>query len=225
MAFCSNCGKVIPDGAVCDCQMQADNNPSAPKGSNKRQLIVIGISVIALIVVLCLIISSLGGGYKEPVNDLVKGFNKNKSSKIFSAVLPDDAVKELKEAAEDDDEDWKDVLEDADDSLEESKEDLEDELGKNVKLSVKFLDKKKVKKSDFEEIEELYDDDFDAEVKKAYKVKIEMKLKGKDDEKKNKGWIYVVKLKGDGWKLASYGDDTGLSSLASTIYMMYAFAT
>lgn len=223
MAFCSNCGKEIPDGMICDCQMQ--NMDFVPKNNNKKQFIVIGIVIVAFILVICLIVSSFGGGYKQPVNDFIKGFNKSKSEKIFSAVLPDDAVKELKETLKEEDEDWKDFIEEMDDSLEEAREELEDDLGKNVKLSVKFLDKKKVKKSEFEKLEEEYDDDFDAKVKKAYKVKIEMKLKGKDDEKKNKGWIYVVKLKGDDWKLASYGDEAGLSNLANIVYMMYAFAS
>ena len=75
MAFCSNCGKVIPDGTICDCQIQAQNNPPVPQNNNKKQLIVIGISAVALIVVLCLIISSMGGGYKEPIKDLVKGLD------------------------------------------------------------------------------------------------------------------------------------------------------
>ncbi|MDE5620614.1 MAG: hypothetical protein K2I80_08905 [Ruminococcus sp.] len=214
MAFCSNCGKVIPDGMICDCQMQEQNsNPPAPKGNNKKQLVVIGISAVTLIVVLCLIISSLGGGYKDPIKDLVKGFNKNDCEKILEATMTKDYLKELKEDIKDEDEKWKDFVDEMNDYLEESKEDLEDDYGKNVKLSVKFLDKKDVKKSDMKKIEERYDDYFDAEVKKAYKVKIEMEIKGKDDEDSEKGWLYVVNIKGDGWKVSTYDDESGLTDL------------
>ena len=62
-------------------------------------------------------------------------------------------------------------------------------------------------------IEEMYDDFYDVEVKKAYKVKIEMEIKGKDDEDSEKNWLYVVKIKGDGWKISTYGDESGLTDL------------
>lgn len=213
MAFCSNCGKVIPDGMICDCQMQAQNNPPAPQKNNKKQLIVIGISAVALIVVLCLIISSMGGGYKEPIKDLVKGFNKCDCERILDATMTKDSLKELKEDIKDEDEKWKDFVDEMNDYLEDAKDDLEDDYGKNVKLSVKFLDKKDVKKSDMKKIEERYDDYYDAEVKKAYKVKIEMEIKGKDDKDSEKGWLYVVNIKGDGWKVSTYDDETGLTDL------------
>ena len=214
MAFCSIFGKVIADCMVCDCQMQAQNNPPVQNGGNKKQLIVIGISAVAVIVVLCLIISSIGGGYKDPINDLVKGFNKNDMETMLEATMPKDAIKELKDDIEDEDEDWKDVIDEANDYIEEAKEDLEDDYGKNVKLSVKFLDKKDVKKSDMKKLKERYDDYYDAEIKKAYKVKIEMTLKGKDDKDTEKGWLYVVNVKGDGWKVSTYGDESGLTDFA-----------
>ena len=60
-----------------------------------------------------------------------------------------------------------------------------------------------------------YDDDnFDAEIKKAYKVKVEIKIKGKEDEDTEKGWLYVVKVKGDGWKVSTFDDESGLTSFA-----------
>lgn len=213
MAFCPNCGKVIPDGTVCDCQMQAQNNSPVPPTNNKKQLLVVGISAVAVIAVLCLIVSSLGGGYKEPIKDLVKGFNKCNCEKIIDATMPKEYLKELKKDLKDDDEDWDDYIDDANDYLEDAKDDIEDIYGKNTKISVKFLDKKDVKKSDMKKIEEMYDDFYDVEVKKAYKVKIEMEIKGKDDEDSEKNWLYVVKIKGDGWKISTYGDESGLTDL------------
>lgn len=214
MAFCPNCGRVIPDGMVCDCQAQADNNPPAPNKNNIKKQLVVGITTVAVIVILCLIISSLGGGYKEPINDLVKGINKNDYERIIEAVVPKEYLKELKEEIKDEDENWKDFIDDLNDELEDSKEYLEDEYGKNVKVSVKFLDKKNVKESDFEDLEDMYDDNFDAEIKKAYKVKVEIKIKGKEDEDTEKGWLYVVKVKGDGWKVSTFDDESGLTSFA-----------
>ena len=73
-------------------------------------------------------------------------------------------------------------------------------------MSVDFVSKKKADKDDLEELQELYDDTFDADVKKAYKVKVKLTIKGKEDEDSEKANLYVVKVKGDGWKLAPYDD-------------------
>lgn len=216
MAFCPNCGKELPDGTICDCQNNNNTfgNISIPaKPNNKNQLLTIGIAAIAVIVVVVLLVSSLGGGYKKPVKDLVDSLNKGDSAKMFSAMIPKKKLKEFKKEMKDSKYDWNDLIDKMDDALESANDLLEDEYGKNVKYSVKFIDKKKVKGDDLDDIEEDYEDNFDAEISKAYRVKVEMKVKGKKDEDSNTAWLYIVKVKGDDWKISTYDDETGITNM------------
>lgn len=233
MAFCPNCGNQIPDGGVCPCQsgaMNMNNNPmnmnNGPVNQNynpyaqpsnqgggvqldqKKQLILYGCIAAGAIVVLVLLFNLLfGGGYKKPIKQVIKGFNHNNAKKIAYAMYPKEYIKD--ELEDEDDFDW----DDADDAIEDSKEYFEDEYGEDIKIKVKFLDKKDVKKKELEKLEDMYDDVYDAEVKKAYKVKVEMTIKGDDDDDDSKVWLYVVKLKGDGWKLAPYGSGASMFSI------------
>ena len=224
MPFCQFCGKQYPEGSSCDCaESQGNNggsfNPYANSGSldsenksgavkgglnNKNQVVGLAMIGAVILVVLILLFSLMsGGGYKKPVKNFVKGINNADTKKIIASMLPDSYVKELKEKYDDD---WKDVIDEADDGIEDAMESLEDDYGKNVKVSVDFVSKKKADKDDLEELQELYDDTFDADVKKAYKVKVKLTIKGKEDEDSEKANLYVVKVKGDGWKLAPYDD-------------------
>ena len=109
--------------------------------------------------------------------------------------------------------DWDDLVELMEEGLESGMESLEKQYGKNVKFDVKFLDKKKIKGDDLDEIEEMYDDEFDAEITKAYKVKTEITIKGKKDKDSNTNWLYVVKVKGDDWKVSTYDDESGITDM------------
>lgn len=216
MAFCSNCGKELPDGAVCDCQNTASSGEvsvSTNSSNSKTGFIAIGIALVAIVLIVVLIASSFGGGYKQPINDIVKAFNKCDSSKMISAIVPKKKIKELKKDMKDSKYDWGDLTDTMDEGLEEMMEELEDEYGKNVKFSVKFVDKKKVSGDEFDEIEEDYDDSFDVKISKAYKVKVKMTIKGKKDEDSNSSWVYVVKVKGDDWKISPYDDESGLTDM------------
>lgn len=220
MAFCPNCGKALPDGVTCDCQ-GTDNSGITPvtaekNNNSKKGFLVMGVALVAVVVIIVTLISStFGGGYKKPVNELVTSLNKCDSAKMISAIVPKKKLKELKKDMKDSKYDWSDLTDTMDEGLEEMLEGLEDEYGKNVKFSVKFVDKKKVKGDTLDEIEEEYEDDFDAEISKAYKVKVKMQIKGKDDEDSNSSWIYVVKVKGDDWKISPYDDESGLTDLLS----------
>lgn len=173
---------------------------------------------IVLVVAVVMLFSSLGGGYKKPIKDLVDSLNKGDSAKMFSAVIPDNKIKEMKKELKDSKFDWDDLMDEIDDGLENVMEDLEDEYGKNVKFSVKFLDKKKVKGDDLDEIEEMYDDEFDAEITKAYKVKTEITIKGKKDKDSEKSWLYVAKVKGDDWKVTTYNDESGITDMLDSLF-------
>lgn len=236
MPFCQFCGKQYPDGSSCDCAesqavKQGNNNNSynpyadgsfssvenksnpiqnavnslnvSEGGNGKKQVIglaCIGGAVLVVLLVFFKLIS--GGSYKKPVNEFVKGFNKADSEKIISSMLPDDYIDEIEDKLGDK---WDDSLDVVDDSIEDYLEDLEDDYGKNVKMSVEFDSKKKADKDDIKQLEKIYDE-VDAEVTKAYKVKAKMVINGKKDKDSQKVNLYVVKIKGDGWKLAPYED-------------------
>ena len=98
-------------------------------------------------------------------------------------------------------------VKDMDQLLEDGTEVLEDEyFGKHLKVSYKITDKEKASKKMIRKIEKEYDD-----VKKAYKLKVELTVEGKDEEITSKATVYSVKLD-DGWVL--YVEDGALSSLA-----------
>ncbi|MDE6502769.1 MAG: hypothetical protein K2L10_11840 [Ruminococcus sp.] len=219
MPFCPKCGKPLPDGALCDCQdTNIFDDNQLPQKKEKKKFVVIGSVAVVAVTAVVLLTSSLGGGYKKPINDLVNSINKGDSAKMFSAVIPKDKIKEMKKELKGSKFDWDDLMDTIDDGLEDSMEDLEYKYGKNVKLSVKFLEKKKVKGDDLEEIEELYEDTFDAEVSKAYKVKVEMTIKGKKEKDTNKSWLYVAKIKGDDWKVTTYKDETNITDMLGSFF-------
>ena len=225
MAFCSKCGKEIPDGAVCDCQSGNSVYPSPvventnSKSAVNKGFIVIGAGLLAVIVIIALIVSSLSGGYKKPLKNYIKAINKCDTAKMLSVTVPKSKMKELKKEMKDSIIDYDAFLDKMDDTLEDAMEELEDDYGKNVKLSAKIVDKKKVKGDDLDEINEDYEDEYDAEIKKAYKVKVEMTIKGKDDKDTKNVSIYVVKVKGDDWKLYDYDNEMTIgNSFAMSLF-------
>lgn len=222
MSFCSKCGKEIPDGGVCDCQSDNSIYPSPvventnSKSAVNKGFIVMGAGLLAVIVVIVLVVSSFSGGYQKPIKNYIKAVNNCDTAKMLSVMVPKNKIKEFKKEAKDSIIDYDAFLDKMDDMLEDSMKELEDDYGKNVKFSAKILDKKKVKGDDLDEIKEDYEDEYDAEVKKAYKMKVEMTIKGKDEKDTEKISLYVVKVKGDGWKLYDYDNEMNFGNAFST---------
>lgn len=208
MAFCRFCGTEIPDGNICDsckaAQLVSETDPvSGSNGNNKKGLAVMGAAVVVVVILIVAIISSVaGGGYKEPINDMIKGFNKADSEKLLESFYPEDYLEKLAENL--DDEDIDELYDTADELIEKSKKSIEKEYGKNIKVSFDFKSKKKItneKKIDY--YEDWYDTylSMDAEVVKAYKVKGTLEVKGKKDKSSASVEFVVVKIKGEGWKI------------------------
>ncbi|MDE6426097.1 MAG: hypothetical protein K2K89_08175 [Ruminococcus sp.] len=210
MSFCRNCGKELPDGAVCDCNNMGN---SVQKRKNK---FIVPVAAAAVVVVAVIGVSSLSGGYKKPVKDYVKAVNNCDMAKMLSVAVPESKMKELKKEAKDSIIDYDAFLDKMDDALEKAIEELEDDYGKNVKFSIKITDKEKVKGDDLNELKEEYENEFDAEIKKAYKINAEITIKGKDDKKTEDTSLYVVKVKGDDWKVYGFNNDMGLGDTFSS---------
>ena len=193
MSFCPNCGKEVPDGTVCNC-----------RNKKKNKFIATGVAVVAIVAVAVGVSNIAGAGYKKPVRDYIKAMNKCDTKKLLSVTMPESKLKEIKKNVKDSVIDWDSLLDKMDGVLEEGMEELEDEYGKNVRYSIKITDKEKVKGDDLDELQEEYEDIYDAEIKKAYLLEAEVTIKGKKDEESNDTSFYVVKVKGDDWKMYSF---------------------
>ena len=193
MSFCPNCGKEVPDGTVCNC-----------RNKKKNKFIATGVAVVAIIVVAVGVSNIAGAGYKKPVRDYIKAMNKCDTKKLLSVTMPESKLKEIKKNVKDSVIDWDSLLDKMDGVLEEGMEELEDDYGKNVRYSIKITDKEKVKGDDLDDLKEEYEDIYDAEIKKDNLLEAEVTIKGKKDEESNDTSFYVVKVKGDDWKMYSF---------------------
>lgn len=164
MAFCQNCGTVIPEGTneafcgTCGHPIEAATPESAPKKSKGKG---IGIIATCIVVVAALVVGAfvfLGSSYKDPLNSFMKAVNKREedSSKIVAGIYGKKFGKyylktiEAQEKLYDEDE--------SSDELEELYEAIEDEFGDDWKISFEYKKSKKIK---FKDLEEEFDFDFD----------------------------------------------------------------
>ncbi len=82
-----------------------------------------------------------------------------------------------------------------------------DEMGlKKVKYDI--VAKEKVSGSNLTDIKNFYQEEYEADVKKAYRVEVNMIFKTKGGNETPSGWLCVVKLKDEGWKFCpEYSED------------------
>ncbi|MDE6034676.1 MAG: hypothetical protein K2G36_02035 [Ruminococcus sp.] len=213
MSFCPNCGKEIPDGTVCNCQ----SIPQAPPPKQTGFILPVVATVLAVGVIIGISSAVSGAGYKKTVKDYIKAMNKCDTKKLLSVTMPESKLKEIKKQTKDSVVDWDALLDKVDDALEDSLENLEDDYGKNVRYSIKITNKEKVKGDELDEIQEEYEEIYDAEIKKAYLLDAEVTVKGKKDEKTNDTSFYVVKVKGDNWKIYDFESGMNITDSFSSL--------
>lgn len=225
MAFCKHCGTQYPDGGSCpnpacpgaqqQAPVQPDNQPGNPLdgGFNdamahvkKNSGAIIG--AIVGVIVLILIIVFLGGhtGAKGAANKYAKNvFKKNGFKSVAKVTMLDDAYKEYK--SDDDFDEDKDAYKDGIEAMKDN----------DVKIKVKSVKKvgklntkeRKQAKAIFKDQAEDYDVDDDIEIKKGYEYEVKVKVNADGDKSTETFKIWVVKVKGDGWKVI---DREGMSS-------------
>ena len=135
------------------------------KGSSIKAVIVLVAAVAAVLLLGVLLIASLGGGYKKPLDKICKTINKQEKDidKLVSVFLPDfagDAYADLMKIMRDNDE-VADAYDEMEDSIDEIYASLEDEFGDDVKISYEIKKKEKMDKDDLEDIEETIHDIYD----------------------------------------------------------------
>lgn len=190
MKYCKYCGAEIPDGGICTCA-EAQNEAVSSKASSGKSVIIYGVVIVSVIIIAIGLFSSfLGGGYKKPVDLFFKGFNKCDSSMIAKS-LPESSADEFEKQMSDED-------------LETIINILEAGYGESLKISYDIEDKESLDKKKIKSLET----STKLDIKKAYNLTIEIKFKGKKNDKETTTNLTVAKIKGEGWKLL--GDVTSL---------------
>ena len=203
--FCENCGAEMEDTeTVCKyCGPQAEavkaNEPATEGTASKAQsldtknIAIIGGIAAAVVILLVILFSIFGKGYKKPIDNYFKGMVKGDVDKYLSA-YPE----------------FMDMGDKIDkDTMEDMVDDLEDEYGEKLKVSYDITKKEKIKKDSLEDVQKYISERYDEDVKvsKGYEVKVKATIKGKDDEDTDTQKMYVYKIDGK-WKYFSVSPDT-----------------
>ena len=159
------------------------------------------IAAVLLIFIIIIISMAAGSGYKGTVK---KYFNsrtsKHGGKTYYSLTLPNAGIEELK-----DNDTWRELIEDYNDDMEDRMDDWE----KKPKFR-KISRVKEMKNSEIKDAEKYFYsaaqacdadiDQEDIEIRKGYTVVYKYKNTEGDNEKTT---VYVVRIKGEGWKVMS----------------------
>lgn len=214
-AFCTSCGAKFDsaaqpqaaatagteDKSILD-KFKENANVDTLKGLQKNPNFnkIVGIAAVGVLalIILIILISTLGAGYKKPIGNFLKAIEE-KDPKAYVKTIPDFEYDYYKKKLKDSDKYDKpeDLFEE---QLEKSLEELEDDYGKKIKLSYKVVDKEKLDDDDLKDIKKIFKENYDeksVDVSKGYEVDVEVKVKGKDDKDEEDVTFTVVKVNGD----------------------------
>lgn len=200
--FCMQCGKEIDDNAdVCSfCGASQGSSgtevigaDTAVKKSNSGMAVLVAAAAVVIVVLIVIFNLLFGGGYKQPVDDMMKAIETGKGKYMYRA-MPEFLMDYQYE-----DEKKSEIYDELDDAMEYVTDMLEDQYGDDVKISYKVKDKKKIDKDDLEDLEESIKDTYDEKVRvsKGYELEIKTKIKGDDDSDTDTSTINVYKIDGD----------------------------
>lgn len=208
--FCGNCGAQMDDNAaVCGyCGVGLDNCSSSPvktfkvddpeKKKKIKKYATIGASVVAVIVVLSILISTISNftGYKGCLRKTMKAFEKSDTA-AFTKIATG-MIDEL----DDDDADYyiENVMEYY---VNQVKDDFEDRVGHNYKLSYKVDEYFELEGRKFDDYIELLEDSYEDFSISIDKIEVaEVTVTAKKGKKSRETQIQVVMSKENGsWKL------------------------
>lgn len=205
MGFCKYCGKELDSEGRCTCaEFEEENTVQKEKikadeltdGKAKKILIGIGIGIlVATIIALVIWIIASANAYKKPVNKLVKGIKWHNSETLIEAMYTEDDVAELKVRVKNSGKSWEDFIKESNKAIKENSE-----LEGRKRLKGDIVAKEKLSGSNLDNISNFYEKQFEADVKKAYRVEVKFTLKENGEKRECDGWLCVVKLKDGGWK-------------------------
>lgn len=124
------------------------------------------------VLVLILIITGLGGGYKKPLDNIVKVVEDQETDldKFVELVAPKflgKSYSNIMDILEKSDE-IDDMKDEFSDSMKDAFDNLEDEYGKSINVSYKIAEKEKLSKGDIEDIEDAYKSVYDDYLESFY---------------------------------------------------------
>lgn len=204
MEYCRYCGRQLDKDGRCTCeeskkeiQLFREEKPEGKKsGKFKKILMITGISAIILIIlIIAVMIISGVNAYKKPIKKLVKGMNKADTEMIMESLYNEDTITFKRVNAKNNGTSWEDYLKQNDKNIESKL--------KNMGLKSTDYDidaKEELSGSNLKEVKEFYKNEYEADVKKAYRVEVSFTFKTKGGNETPGGWICVVKLKDEGWK-------------------------
>ncbi len=187
--------------------MNVDSIKNVAKTKDKNTIIGISAIVIVLIVIIILLASLLGGGYEKPIKSYIKAVKDTDGDALMES-LPPYMIDMLEENFEDYYDDEYDTVEEyfEDELLKDTLDELEDEYGDHIKISYKIKDKEKLSKKKLknaeDDIEAYYDESVD--ISKGYELKVEIRIKGSDDDDEDTTRLNVYKIDGK-WCIADMG--------------------
>lgn len=164
---------------------------------SKKVVVIVSVGVAFIIIVAIAVSVFLGiNAYKKPVNDIIKGINKADTLMLMESMYPEEIITVNRINKKNEGTAWKDYLKQNDDYIESKMEEMHLE-----KAKCEVIAKERISGSNLDEIEKFYNTAYESEVKKAYRVEVNMtfKIDGSGNETPS-GWICVVKLKDEGWK-------------------------
>lgn len=226
MAFCKFCGKELGEDNKCTCAEFQDNERSAevfngivvpeedkPIKRGGTLKYIIAFLIVIAVGALAIAVAAGIGSYKSPIKSLAKGIRKADSSCIIESMYTETTVAEITLKAKENGLTWNDYLKQNDKAIESAID------GLGIKrLKVDIIAKEKLSGSNFENIEKYYSDTYGLKAKKAYRLEVEFSFKQNGEKQTRKGWLCVVKVKGEGWKYCPKFSPDSFDFIDKTIY-------
>ena len=175
--FCNNCGanlsEVVAEQPVTPVEapiVEPSNNETleTAKAQSKNAKIgliaVVAAGVVVAIIMICALVSLLGGGYKTPVNTLIKNVNKRSTNveSYIGAFAPKFVTNTYKEVTgiikSTSKEAYEDMNEAINEGIEDLFDDLEDEYGDDFKVSIEYTKTEKLDKDELDDFEDSWED-------------------------------------------------------------------
>ena len=114
---------------------------------------------------------------------------------LIESMYTEATAAEIRVKAQENDLSWKDYIKQNNKAVESAM----DGLGIK-KVKSKIVAKEKLSGSNFDNVKRYYDQKYNIDVKKAYRVEVKFTVKINGVMEEMTGWLCVVKLKGEGWK-------------------------
>lgn len=181
MDFCFNCGATIPGGSNkcprCGAAVNSHSKTKEKKGFPVGGLI-LSIFLSVAIIIVTVILSKGYGAYRpeKVVEKYMKAYYEDFDAKRVDTLWHKDCVESW---CEEDDMTLNEYFEEDQDYLDDYADDLDEDNGK---ITWEIVDIDDLKKSELEEAQEWYDDEYDLKVKDAKIIEVDVEYEGDDGD-------------------------------------------